>query len=184
MTVMIVDDTVIMRMIIKDILIKYAGLKTSDIHEAADGREALKKYPVVKPDLVFLDIAMPDIDGITAVKELMKKDPSAKIIMCTSSTNFADIQFCMQSGAKDYIKKPPRPERVMQAYDKILKSMQSDGQMGAEAQAKAVKETAKPAKAEKPGPKASGDPEVAALRKEVEALRRDVETIKEMLKRA
>ncbi|MCL2852175.1 MAG: response regulator [Defluviitaleaceae bacterium] len=120
MTVLIVDDTGIMRMILKDILIKFAGLKAYDIHEAADGREALQKYPIVKPHVVFLDIAMPDIDGIAAVRELMQRDPSAKIIMCTSSSDQTDIRDCIRAGAIDYIKKPPRPERVMQAYEKAV----------------------------------------------------------------
>ena len=120
MTALIVDDTGIMRMIIKDILLKFAGLKDSDIHEAADGREALKKYHSFKPDIVFLDIAMPDIDGITVVKELMHADPSANIVMCTSSNDLEDVRICINAGAKDYIKKPPRPQRVMQAYDKVL----------------------------------------------------------------
>ena len=182
MKVMIVDDTVIMRMIIKDILLKFAGLKASDIHEAADGREALKKYPAVKPDIVFLDIAMPDIDGIMVVKELMKKDPSANIIMCTASSHSADIRYCMQAGAKDYIKKPPRPERVMQAYDRICMNLQSAGLTEDEAQNTAETEM-KPDKTEEAGSRASSDPEVAALRREVEALREEVKAIKDMLKK-
>ena len=119
MTVLIVDDSSIMRTIIKDILEKFAGLRGVDIHEAADGRDAISKFSSLKPDLVFLDISMPDVDGITAVSEMIKINPSANIIMCTASSDQIDVQNCIAAGAKEYIIKPPRPEKVMQAFNNI-----------------------------------------------------------------
>ena len=185
MTVLIVDDAGIMRMILKDILVKFAGLNTKNIHEAADGMEAVQKYQEIKPDLVFLDIAMPDMDGITAVKKIINKDPSAKIIMCTSSSDQSDILDCIGAGAKDYIKKPPRPERVMQAYAKIVERPESTEQKDAQADANAARESDdKPNKPEKSALATLGESEISDLKKEVATLREEVAAIKKILKGA
>ena len=120
MTVLIVDDAGIMRMVLKDILIKSTGLRAEDIHESPNGLDGIAKYKSLHPDLVFLDISMPDIDGIATLKEIMKIDPSAKIIMCAASNDETDILECVKFGARYYIEKPPRPEKVTQAYTKLL----------------------------------------------------------------
>ena len=118
MSILVVDDTSIMRFILKDVLVKYCRIKPHDIHEAAGGIEAIEKYRILKPKIVFLDITMPDKDGITVVKELVQLDPEARIIMCTSSTGRKDVVECIRSGAIDYIIKPPQPDRVAAAIRK------------------------------------------------------------------
>ena len=118
MTFLVVDDTSVMRFILIDILMRQYGVEKSDIYEAENGREALNKYRLFKPDVIFLDITMPDLDGITVVKELMSQDTRIKIIMFTSSNDEADVVECIQAGARDYIVKPPDPERVLKAVEK------------------------------------------------------------------
>jgi len=117
-TFLVVDDTSVMRFILIDILMRQYGVEKSDIYEAENGREALNKYRLFKPDVIFLDITMPDLDGITVVKELMAQDSRIKIIMFTSSNDEADVVECIQAGARDYIVKPPDPERVLKAVEK------------------------------------------------------------------
>lgn len=118
MTFLVVDDTSVMRFILIDILVRQCGVDKADIYEAENGRDAIGKYRLFKPDLIFLDITMPDLDGITVVKELMLLDPRNKVIMFTSSNDESDVVECIQAGARDYIVKPPDPERVMKAVEK------------------------------------------------------------------
>ena len=167
MKVLIVDDASIARIVLKDALIKFLDFKPEDIYEAINGREALQKYPIVKPDLVFLDVAMPDINGITVVKELMKNDPSANIIMCTSSSDHSDMQHCLTSGAIDYIVKPPSVDRVKQAYEKVVRKTRtanSDVYAG------------------KTNEPISMKSEIDTLKERVEALEKEIDTIKNMIK--
>jgi len=116
---MIVDDAAFMRMMIKDILMK-SGYAV--IAEAENGKKALEKYKEVKPDLVMMDITMPDMDGITAVKELMKIDPHALIVMCSAMGQEAMVIEAIQSGAKDFIVKPFKADRVLEALKRLLRS--------------------------------------------------------------
>ena len=119
MTVLIVDDAGIMRMILKDILVRYGKYSQNDIFEAADGEEAISKYKEHSPELVLCDIAMPDMNGIEVVKVLKGLNPDVKIIMCTASTDQSDVRECIKAGARDYIIKPPKPERVIQAIQVV-----------------------------------------------------------------
>ena len=120
MKILIVDDTSMMRFVLKEILIHFADIDSENIFEAGSGIEAIRRYKLFQPDAVFLDIAMPDLDGIEALKELMKLDPAAKVIMITASGEGANVRKCLAEGALDYIIKPPSPERVVSALKKAF----------------------------------------------------------------
>jgi two-component system chemotaxis response regulator CheY len=115
--VLIVDDAAFMRMMIKDILVKN-GYEI--VGEAANGNEALERYKEVKPDVVTMDITMPEQDGIAAVKEIMSVDSGAVIIMCSAMGQQAMVMEAIQAGAKDFIVKPFQQERVIQALQKAV----------------------------------------------------------------
>lgn len=115
--ILIVDDAAFMRMMIKDILTKN-GFEV--VGEAADGVQAIEKYKEVSPDLVTMDITMPEMDGITALKEIKKIDPNAKIIMCSAMGQQAMVIDAIQAGAKDFIVKPFQADRVLEAIKKTL----------------------------------------------------------------
>ncbi|OEH85831.1 two-component system response regulator [Desulfuribacillus stibiiarsenatis] len=115
--IMIVDDAAFMRMMIKDILSKN-GFEV--VAEAADGAQAVEKYKELKPDLVTMDITMPEMDGIAALKEIKKVDPSAKVLMCSAMGQQAMVIDAIQAGAKDFIVKPFQADRVLEAINKSL----------------------------------------------------------------
>ena len=115
--VLIVDDAAFMRMMIKDILTKN-GYEV--VGEAENGAVAVEKYKDLKPDLVTMDITMPDMDGIAAVREIKSLDSSARIIMCSAMGQQAMVIDAIQAGAKDFIVKPFQPERVIEAVSKAL----------------------------------------------------------------
>lgn len=115
--VLVVDDAAFMRMMIKDILRK-GGYEV--VGEAEDGIKAVEKYKELRPDLVTMDITMPDMDGITAVKEIRKIDANAMIIMCSAMGQQAMVIDAIQAGAKDFVVKPFQPERVLEAVRKVL----------------------------------------------------------------
>ncbi|GLI85514.1 MULTISPECIES: response regulator [Rossellomorea] len=115
--ILIVDDAAFMRMMIKDILTKN-GFDV--VGEAADGSQAVDKYKELKPDLVTMDITMPEKDGIAALKEIKASDPGAKIIMCSAMGQQAMVIDAIQAGAKDFIVKPFQADRVIEAIQKAL----------------------------------------------------------------
>lgn len=115
--VLIVDDAAFMRMMIKDILSKN-GYEV--VGEATDGADAIEKYKELKPDLVTMDITMPEMDGIMALKEIKKIDPDAKVIMCSAMGQQAMVIDAIQAGAKDFIVKPFQADRVIEAIKKTL----------------------------------------------------------------
>jgi len=115
--VLVVDDAAFMRMMIKDILRK-GGYEV--VGEAEDGAKAIEKYKELQPDLVTMDITMPDMDGITAVKEIRKIDPNALIIMCSAMGQQAMVIDAIQAGARDFVVKPFQPDRVLEAVRKVL----------------------------------------------------------------
>ncbi|CAM3077507.1 response regulator [Filibacter tadaridae] len=115
--ILIVDDAAFMRMMVKDILTKN-GFEV--VGEAADGAQAVEKYMELKPDLVTMDITMPEMDGITALKKIKEKDPSAMIIMCSAMGQQAMVIDAIQAGAKDFIVKPFQADRVVEAIEKAL----------------------------------------------------------------
>lgn len=115
--VLIVDDAAFMRMMIKNILTKH-GYEV--VGEAANGKEAVKLYKQLKPDVVTMDITMPEMDGIEGVKAIRAIDPNAKIIMISAMGQQAMVMEAIQAGAKDFIVKPFQQERVLQALERVL----------------------------------------------------------------
>ena len=115
--VMICDDAAFMRMMIKDILTKN-GYNIAG--EAENGQKAVEKYAELKPDLVLMDITMPEMDGIEALKKIKALDPNAKVIMCSAMGQQAMVIEAIQSGAKDFIVKPFQAERVLEAVKKVV----------------------------------------------------------------
>ena len=115
--ILIVDDAAFMRMMLKDILTK-GGFEIAG--EAADGVEAVAKYNELKPDLVTLDITMPNKDGIQALKEIKAADPNATCVMCSAMGQQAMVIESSQSGARDFIVKPFQPDRVIEAVKKAV----------------------------------------------------------------
>ena len=112
MKVLVIDDFSVSRAVLKGILVEQCHLNEDEIHEAADGSEGVTRYRELKPDLVFLDINMPGMDGKQALREIISLNPKAKVVMCSSSYVFDDVQECLESGALDYMLKAPTPERV------------------------------------------------------------------------
>lgn len=115
--ILVVDDAAFMRMMIKDILTKN-GYEVCG--EAENGAVALEKYLELRPDLVTMDITMPEMDGIAAVKEIRRIDPSARVIMCSAMGQQAMVIDAIQAGARDFIVKPFQPDRVLEAVAKAL----------------------------------------------------------------
>jgi two-component system chemotaxis response regulator CheY len=115
--VLIVDDAAFMRMMIKEILTKNGY---NVVGEASDGAQAVEKYKELAPDLVTMDITMPEMDGITALKEIKKINPAAKVIMCSAMGQQAMVIDAIQAGAKDFIVKPFQADRVIEAIKKTL----------------------------------------------------------------
>lgn len=115
--VLVVDDAAFMRMMIKDILTKN-GFEI--VGEAENGAIAVEKWKELRPDLTTMDITMPEMDGITAVKEIKKLDASAKIIMCSAMGQQAMVIEAIQAGARDFIVKPFQPDRVIEAVRKAI----------------------------------------------------------------
>ncbi len=115
--ILIVDDAAFMRMMIKDILSKN-GYEI--VGEAENGQVAVEKYKELRPNLVTMDITMPEMDGITAVKEIRSIDPQANIIMCSAMGQQPMVIDAIQAGARDFIVKPFQPDRVLEAVRKAL----------------------------------------------------------------
>ena len=115
--ILIVDDAAFMRMMIKDILTKNGY---NVVGEAENGAKAFEKYNELKPDLVLMDITMPEADGIAALKKIKGADPNAMIIMCSAMGQQAMVIEAIQGGAKDFIVKPFQPERVLEAVKKVV----------------------------------------------------------------
>jgi len=116
-TVLVCDDAIFMRTMIADILAA-AGYEV--IGEAETGSQAVQKYRELKPDLVTMDIVMPDMGGIDAVREICKDDPDAKVLMCSAMGQQALVVEAIQAGAKDFVVKPFQPSRVLEAVQRVL----------------------------------------------------------------
>ncbi|MCX7772507.1 MAG: response regulator [Clostridia bacterium] len=115
--ILIVDDAAFMRMMIKDILSKNGY---TVIGEAENGIKAVEKYKELNPDLVIMDITMPEMDGIQAVKQIKSLNGAAKIIMCSAMGHQAMVIESIQAGARDFIVKPFQAERVIEAVKKVV----------------------------------------------------------------
>ncbi|MCL6443216.1 MAG: response regulator [Alicyclobacillus sp.] len=116
--ILVVDDAAFMRMMIKDILVSH-GYEIAG--EAADGEQAVERYRELRPDLVTMDITMPNVDGIEATKRIRAIDPYARIVVCSAMGQQAMVLEAIQAGAKDFIVKPFQIERVISAVEKALR---------------------------------------------------------------
>ena len=116
-TVLVCDDAVFMRTMIGDILTQ-AGLDV--VGEAESGSEAVEKYKELRPDLVTMDIIMPEMGGIEAVKKITQLDPGARILMCSAMGQQALVAEAIQAGARDFVVKPFQPSRVLEAVQRVL----------------------------------------------------------------
>ncbi|MEG2053436.1 MAG: response regulator [Oscillospiraceae bacterium] len=115
--ILLVDDAAFMRMTIKNCLSK-AGY--TELLEAADGQEAVNTYQAEKPDLIIMDITMPNMDGIQALQTIKSADPSAKIVMCSAMGQESMVVEAIHLGALDFIVKPFKPDRILQTVQKII----------------------------------------------------------------
>ena len=115
--ILICDDAAFMRMMIKDILTKNGY---NVVGEAENGAKGVEKYNELKPDLVLMDITMPEMDGIAALKAIKANDPGASVIMCSAMGQQAMVIESIQSGAKDFIVKPFQADRVIESIRKVL----------------------------------------------------------------
>jgi two-component system chemotaxis response regulator CheY len=116
-TVLICDDAIFMRTMVGDILTQ-AGFEI--VGEAETGVQAVEKYKLLRPDLVTMDIVMPDMGGIDAVKEITTWDPNAKVVMCSAMGQQALVNEALQAGASDFVVKPFQPNRVIEAVQRVL----------------------------------------------------------------
>ncbi len=116
-TIMIVDDAAFMRKRIRNIL-SQNGFEI--VAESLDGRQAVENYEQFKPDLVTMDITMPEMDGITALQKIKTIDPNARVIMVSAMGQQSMVIKAIQAGAKDFIVKPFEPDRVLETISKAL----------------------------------------------------------------
>jgi two-component system chemotaxis response regulator CheY len=115
--ILIVDDAIFMQTMLTNILTK-GGYEVCGT--ANNGKDGVDKYDILKPDLVTMDITMPDMDGIEAVKAIRAKNPNASIIMCSAMGQQAMVIDAIQAGAKDFVVKPFQADRVLEAVKKVL----------------------------------------------------------------
>ena len=115
--ILMVDDAAFMRKMISDTLSK-AGYE--ELYEAVDGADAVAKYSEIQPDLVIMDITMPNMDGLEALKAIRSSDPAANIVMCSAMGQESMVMDAVRSGAKDFIVKPFKPDRVLKTVTSIL----------------------------------------------------------------
>lgn len=115
--VLIVDDALFMRNLLRDIF-SAAGWEVAG--EAADGNEAVQRYNELKPDLVTLDIVMPERSGIEALQDIVAADPDAVVIMCSALGQESMVMEAIQNGARDFIVKPFQEEQVLEVVTRVL----------------------------------------------------------------
>ena len=115
--VLVVDDAAFMRKMLSDVLAK-AGHEV--VGEGANGNEAVERYQSLRPDIMTLDITMPEKDGLSALKEILSLEPTAKIVMCSALGQESKVLEAIKAGAKDFVVKPFQPDRVIDAIGKAL----------------------------------------------------------------
>ena len=120
--ILIVDDAAFMRMMLSDKLLE-KGCQIAG--EAEDGKEALRLYKELKPDLVTMDIVMPEVGGIESIREILKIDPGAKIVVVSALGQQALVKEALEAGAKGFVVKPFKPEKVTGEVEKILGGQES-----------------------------------------------------------
>ena len=114
--ILIVDDASFMRTMLKDIL-ESGGYEV--VGEASNGAEAVEKFNKLQPDIVTMDITMPNGDGISTLEQIMKKNPNAKIVMCSAMGQQSMVIKSMLAGAKDFILKPFQADKILETLNKI-----------------------------------------------------------------
>ncbi|WP_324717161.1 response regulator [Carboxydochorda subterranea] len=114
--ILITDDTAFMRVTLRRVL-ESNGFEV--VGEAEDGMDAVQKYVELKPDVVTMDITMPKMDGITAIRKIMEIDPQARIIVCSAMGQKPMVIEALNAGAKDFLVKPFQPQRVLEAIQKV-----------------------------------------------------------------
>lgn len=112
--VLVVDDASFMRMRLRRLLTDNGH----EVFEAANGREAVERYAEVRPDCVLMDITMPEMDGLEAVRAIVAADAQARIVMCSALGQQSLVLESIQAGAKDFVVKPYDPTRVLRAIDR------------------------------------------------------------------
>ena len=115
--ILLVDDAAFMRMMLKDILTKNGY---TVVGEAENGLKAVEKFKELKPDLALMDITMPEMDGLQALKKIKAEWPDAKVVMCSAMGQQAMVIDAIQSGARDFIVKPFQADRVLEAVRKVV----------------------------------------------------------------
>jgi two-component system chemotaxis response regulator CheY len=115
--VLVVDDAAFMRKMVSDALTK-GGHEV--VGEAGNGVEAIARFQELKPDLMTLDITMPEKDGLSALAEIVAADPSARVVMCSALGQESKVLEAIKLGAKDFVVKPFQPARVIEAVGKAL----------------------------------------------------------------
>jgi two-component system chemotaxis response regulator CheY len=116
--VLIVDDAMFMRAMIRDILVNSGRYEV--VGEATNGLECVERFSTLKPDLVTMDIVMPQMDGIEATREILKANPTAKVVMCSALGQEALVIESIAAGAKDFIVKPFSAEKVLKVLDSVI----------------------------------------------------------------
>jgi len=114
--ILIVDDASFMRMMIKDALQKNGY---SDLHEAEDGLKAVEMFDAINPDIVFMDITMPNMDGLEALKAIKGKHPGSVVVMCSAMGQESMVIEAIKAGARDFIVKPFKPDRIMKTLTSL-----------------------------------------------------------------
>jgi two-component system chemotaxis response regulator CheY len=117
--ILLVDDAAFMRKVIKDTLSKNGY---TELFEAVDGADAVAKFDEIKPDLVIMDITMPNMDGLEALKAIREKDSNASVVMCSAMGQETMVMDAVRSGAKDFIVKPFKPDRILKTVTSVLGS--------------------------------------------------------------
>ena len=115
--VLVADDASFVRMMIRQVLTR---LGHSNILEAENGFEAINLYKANKPALTILDIAMPELDGLSALKEIISFDPTAKVIMCSAVSHETIVWEALEIGAVDFVAKPFRSDELGKIITKYL----------------------------------------------------------------
>lgn len=117
-TILVVDDAAFMRMMIRDILAREGYV----IHEAVNGRDAVEKYGEVQPDIVTMDITMPEMSGLEALRLIREQDPAARVLMVSAMGQQKMIVEALEYGAMDFLVKPFQPTKVLETVKKCLQS--------------------------------------------------------------
>jgi two-component system chemotaxis response regulator CheY len=117
-SVLVVDDAAFMRMMIRDILSREGYV----IHEAVSGRDAVEKYIETKPDLVTMDITMPGMSGLEALRAIRREDPAARVLMVSAMGQQKMIVEALEAGAVDFLVKPFQPTKVLETVKKALQA--------------------------------------------------------------